>query len=673
VTPRAPRRPGSWLLAIALLTAIAAAPSEGRKRNKHEIHPASLPNWVKAATERAPATSDQEFVWLHEEVIVRIESQGILRTSRYAGKVFKESGLDVVANWAVSYVAGDDVRKLESWTLQPDGTALRADPGKDIVDMPAIQAPFDFSDQRARVIDAQGVIVGSVVAFESVEWELLDVGMGGFYFGTAERPTLFSRFELQIPSGWTWERLLERADDVVEERTATGAVWVARDLQPLERESHRPSAASILPRVWVRWLSPDGLRGFEDWDRVGSWVREMSESVLEEPGQAAELAEQFKPREGEELTDALVRAFEFAAREVRYVAIDVGLGIGAGYRAATPATVCDKRYGDCKDKSYLMRALAEPWGVKTYPVLARTSDLGPLVEEMPSPGHFNHCIAAVELPDGVGSNLWNTADVEGIGRVIFLDATARENTPWGLPWFVQDTTGLLVHPGGATLIRLPIQPPEAGATLRRVDVEIDAEGSVVRARLEEKWTGTSASYVRRYYSGMSEDEHRAEVLEDLQDRFPGTQIVEYAVEGLDDVVKPVVETTTLQGGRLGKRVGDLLILEPGKTGYGLLAATLPKPPRTWPYQVGRPRQEDLRVSIQIPGGWKPEAVPDPLELESDYFVAGAAWSADDGKITYEREVSVLRKEVPVEDYPAFREDALKVRSQDRQAIVLIRE
>jgi hypothetical protein len=674
VTAPARRRTGLRPIALALLLAVAAAPAVARKKNKREIAPALLPHWVDEAVARAPATSEHEVVWLlNEKTVSPFPNGGVNIRRRVVAKVYKQSGLDDVAGWAVYYVKGDRVDSPEAWTLRPDGTALRADPKNDVSDLPALEGVDAFNDTRVKVVETQGAGVGSVVAFESERWDMLDTGLTGFTFGSSSNPTLLARLDLQLPAGWSWESVVERGEHLEEAKAEAGVVYTGRDLQPLERERGRPAASKLLPAVWARWRSPDGTRGFESWDEVARFSRKMAEGVMEEPGEAAGLAERFKPREGEELTAALARAFEFAARQVRYVSIDLGLGMGNGFRPAPPATVCDKRYGDCKDKSYLMRALAEPWGVKTYAVLARTNDRTPVKEELPSPGQFNHCIAAVELPEGVGGKLWNVVEIEGIGRLLFLDATAREGSPWGLPWGVQGTTGLLVHPDGGRLLRLPMQPPEADATRREIEVEIDEQGTLVRATLVEAWIGNTAARIRSYYSGMSDEEHRDAVLEDLQDRFPGTKVADYRIEGLDEVVSPVVETTVMEGGRLGKRVGDLLILEPAQSGHGLLSDTLPKPPRQWPYVVGRPRQEHLSISLRLPDGWVPETIPEPLEIDSEYLEASAIWGSADGQFTYRRSISLPRDEIPAEDYAAFREEAMKLRKDDRQALVLVRE
>ena len=120
--------------------------------------------------------------------------------------------------------------------------------------------------------------------------------------------------------------------------------------------------------------------------------------VTEDLGEATQIGQRLKPADPGRLLDALGEVFDYAAREVRYVSINMGIGKGAGYLPATPAAVCKNRYGDCKDKSFLIRGLTSSWGVETHPVLVRTHELGPMRDEVPSPGQFNHCIAAVALP-----------------------------------------------------------------------------------------------------------------------------------------------------------------------------------------------------------------------------------------------------------------------------------
>jgi hypothetical protein len=207
-------------------------------------------------------------------------------------------------------------------------------------------------------------------------------------------------------------------------------------------------------------------------------------------------------------------------------------------------------------------------------------------------------------------------------------------------------------------------------TTCRLEARIDADGALNEATLVESWAGNEASDIRRYYAGKPADDRRRDVLEDLQGRFPGSTIEDYGIEGLDQMEAPVVETTRMAGGRLGKRVSSMLILEPARIGYGLVSRRLPPPPRRWPLKVGSPREERIDVSIELPPGWVPEELPEPLHLDSSDIEVETDWSYADGKLSYRRTARLLVSRIPPDRYPSFR-DALSRLQQERSCAVVL--
>lgn len=659
------------LLSFLLLLAGGTSAGVVWAKKTDQIPYSRLPRWVRDAAARSTREDGHEVTWLHEELLVEPLSAGGVRvTSRNAGRVLRQSGRDVLRRWTVYYRKEDEIVSQQAWNVLPDGTVRMAKPARDVYDRPAIPGYSVFEDSRSSTIEAPGVREGSVVAFESVVVRNFDVGAQSFYFGSLDEPTAYSRFSLRVPPGWSWRALERRiAEDTFEfEEREDGFTMTGTGLRPQPREELRPSYRELLPMVWGRWWSPDGERGFADWDGVARWYEELSSPVMREPGEAAAIGARLRPSRPEELLSSLAEAFGFAARSVRYVSIQVGVG---GYRPFSPADVCRLRYGDCKAKAFLMRAIVHPWGLTSYPVLVRTRSRGPLETAAPGPGQFNHVIVAVELLDGQGDDLWAAIDVEGLGRVLFMDPTSNEGSPWDLPDAVQGTTALLVTAEGGYLVDLPAQPPDAAETTRMLQAKVDEQGGLTAATLVETWTGNRAADVRRYYSGKSDDERHRDVLEDLQDRFPGTKIDEYHIEGLELVEDPVVETSRLSGGRLGTRASDLLILEPGKAARGLITGPLPPPPRRWPLNLGAPREERVEISIAIPEGWGPERLPEALHIDSDRLEVHSTWSFADGTVTFRRSARLLVSRVSAEEYVDFRDQITKMQAEEDRAVVFV--
>jgi hypothetical protein len=665
------RRPalGGLLLLLALASASDAV--HGRGKPKDRIPRADLPEWVREAAEREIFAEGHDVTWLLEEISVEpLPEAGVRITTRYVGKALRDPGREVLGTWTMYYGKEDDVVSQQVWNILPDGTVRAAKPGRDVHDRPAIAGFSVYDDTRASTIVCPGVQAGSIVAYEGVKLKGFDTGSQPFYFGDLDEPTVESRFTLRVPEGWRWEAVRRRMEDTGIELTQRddGFTLTGSDLPAQPREELRPPSDELLPMVWGRWWSPDGERGYEDWDAVARWYEELTAPVLEEAGEAAEIAARLRPSGPEQLEASLAEAFGFVARQVRYVSIQIGIG---GYRPFNPADVCRLRYGDCKAKAFLMRALVEPWGLASYPVLVRIRSSGPVAADVPSPGQFDHAIVAIALPDDTGRDLWATLEVEGVGRLLFMDATASQGSPWDLPDLVQGTSALLVAPDGGKLIRLPEQPPSAAVTSRRLEARIDARGALTEATLVESWTGNDASDIRRYYAGKPEDDRRRDVLEDLQERFPGSVVQDYRIEGLNEVEAPVVETTLISGGRLGKRVSTMLIVEPARSGYGLLGRSLPPPPRRWPLKVGSPRVERVDVSIEMPAGWAPEALPEPLHLDSSDLQVETDWAFADGKLTYRRTARLLVSRVPPDRYASFRDALSTLRQERSRAVVLV--
>ncbi len=667
--------PRKLAIACMVITAAMVSPGtvEAGRRAKGSVPFESLPTWVRQAVDRKVDADNKNAVWLHEEMIIEPQAGGGIRiTRRLAGKALRSTGLDIIGSQAIFYGGEDEIVSQMAWTILPDRTVLAARPAKDTFDFPAISGFSVFDDHRGREIDSPGVTVGSIVAVESVVLQSFDGGAMGHYFGDQNRSTAFTRFTLNVPEGWNMEAIPLRMDrldaEVLETRASIS--YTAHDQRPVDREKFGPPYRSILPLLWYRWWSPDGSRGFRDWDVVATWYEELTAGILDDADGVSTIVDGMKPESPELVLDSLTEAFSFAARQVRYVSIQIGIG---GYKPFSPAEVCQLRYGDCKAKTFLMLAMAGNLGLDSFPVLVRTSDRGPLNKGIPGPVQFNHVIAAVRLPDKVGEDLWSAIDVEGIGRIVFLDSTDSSGSPWALPQGIQGTTALLLTAENGILIELPVQPPGSAKTTRILEAGIDEQGTILEATLVESWTGTRASGMRGYYGGMSEEEHHQAVLHDLGDRFPGSEIVEYSIEGLKQQDDPIQESTKLLGGRLGKRISDLLIVEPGKLSYGLLTRNLPPPPRESPVLAGLPREERIASSIRVPQGWSPEELPAPLMLETPELEVSAQWLFADGSLKYERTARLLMHRIPPERYSEFRTALSRLQAEDNRAVVFVRE
>ncbi len=117
----------------------------------------------------------------------------------------------------------------------------------------------------------------------------------------------------------------------------------------------------------------------------------------------------------------------FVQHDIRYVAIELGIG---GWQPHAAPDVFSHRYGDCKDKATLMRAMLREIGVDSYQVVIN-AERGAITREMPAHNGFNHVILAIKLPDGMNDpSLVAVTQDPKLGRILFFDPTRRVDSLW---------------------------------------------------------------------------------------------------------------------------------------------------------------------------------------------------------------------------------------------------
>src|SRR5258708_20389174 len=89
---------------------------------------------------------------------------------------------------------------------------------------------------------------------------------------------------------------------------------------------------------------------------------------------------------------------DFAQRDIRYVAIELGIG---GWQPHAAAEVFNHHYGDCKDKATLMGPMLHEIAIDSSYVVVN-SERGSVTPDTPAHmGGFDHAIIAIKLPEGV--------------------------------------------------------------------------------------------------------------------------------------------------------------------------------------------------------------------------------------------------------------------------------
>ncbi len=396
-------------------------------------------------------------------------------------------------SWSPYVIYLDENRELDSVSAavtRPDGrtenVARRAQDTHEIV------APGEMhSSRKLRSVTFPAAPVGSVLAIEHAVRERPWFPAGEVHLGSSS-PTEALRVEVKGGGeGWRWR--LDGSMPGLEVHETPGGVEVAgRSLPRLSPPELAPGLASSGAVLRYAWGGASG------WDGVGTWYDHLVSGVplgsAPVREKARELAASLPGRR-----EKLAALLDFVRRQVRYVAVEVGIG---GYRPHTPQEVLERRWGDCKDKAFLLVDLLRDAGIEAWPALIRLDPEGRVDREFPSP-QFNHVITAVKA-EGLGL----TDDDPVSGGYLFLDPTQDVGALSWLSPGTQDQDALVVRDGKGELVRTPVLPA-AESRRMSVDVSLTAAGEVAgEARLEVAGTAGEA-YLSLLQTGRPEEVERA--------------------------------------------------------------------------------------------------------------------------------------------------------------------
>jgi transglutaminase-like putative cysteine protease len=481
--------------------------------------------------------------------------------------------------------------------------------------------------------------VGSVLSLDS-EVKVRPYFPAGFVdLGTSSSPTESLRVEVKGGgAGWRW-RLDGSLPGVEVKETPGGVEIVGRSLPRLSPPDFAPASASSGAILRYAWGDTAG------WEKVGMWYEGLTAQVPRgtEPvrSKARELTAGLAGRR--EKLEALLA---FARKQVRYVAVEVGIG---GYRPHTPQEVLERRWGDCKDKAFLLIDLLREVGIEAWPVLILSQGEDRVDREFPSPYQFNHAIVAVSA-DGLGLT---EADPVASGY-LFIDPTQPLGALSWLSPSTQDQEALVIRGGRGELVRTPIRQQSEGRRLS-VDVSLSPAGEATGEARLELLGAAGWAYLDLLQTRRPEEIDRI-VLESLGSLLPGVKLDQPKLAAHDSGVPAATLTAKLH-----------LVLpqayEPGSVPQLPVPALTDMPApgvlegRELPV-VADPFSSQVTWSVTLPQDGCPPASGQEQTVENDLGSFRQSFKLDGRKLVLERRSELRRRWIEPAAFPALKEISL---------------
>lgn len=629
----------------------------------------TAPEWLRtAAQDNLPKyPEDTVAITLLSEQQTTVKDNGDIETRyRRAFKLLRPEAREQFGTIAVQFDNETKLSFLKAWTITSSGQQMELKE-KDAVESGMTSYEL-YSDTHVKYLRFPEANPGSVVGYEYVQKQRPFIFEDSWAF-QQNVPTRRSRFSLQIPPGWEFTNHWANYPEQKPQSSSNNQyVWEVTDLPGVEEEPRMPSMLAVVGRMDIKYFPRDPkLRGKTSgtWNDLGIWYAGLTSGSRD-----ATPAIQRKVAEltvGISDSSAKMKAItSYVQRQVRYVAIEIGIG---GYQPHPAAAVFTHQYGDCKDKATLLSSMLHEIGIESYYVLidVRRGIVNP---EFPSP-RFNHAILAIRLPAELKDpSLFGVVDDPKLGRLLFFDPTNEYVTLGYLPSYLQNNFGLVVTADGGTMISLPLLPPATNRLLRTAQMNLSASGDLAAEVKEIRWGGPAVDS-REAYLGVSPSERQK-----IMEKFLGSSLSNFTLKNssignLEQYDQNLTFDYKFEVAGYAKSAGNLLIVRPRVVG-GKGSSLLTGKPRKYPIEFEEATRQDDVFDITLPAGYVVDELPQPVHVKCDYATYTSEVQVTGNVLHYKRTYEITDLIVPTRKLGEVRDFFHQIATDEKSSAVLRR-
>ena len=608
-------------------------------------------------------------VLLYSETNVTVVSTDKIKTQvREAYKILRPNGRGH-GTVLVRVNPQRKVKSLHGWCIPAQGKDYEVK-DKDAIEVspPSIEGAELISDVKYKVLHIPAPEPGNIVGYE-YEVEDQPFFLQDMWQFQEMDPVRESHYSLQLPVGWEYKASwLNHPEAKPTEVGGNLSQWVLNNVRGMRREPEMPPRDGVAGSMIVSFFPPGGpaLNGFATWNDMGKWYANLVTGRMEASPAIKQQVAALTASKSTPLQKMQAIA-EFVQRDIRYVAIELGIG---GWQPHPAPDVFSHRYGDCKDKATLLRSMLQEIGVDSYYVAIYT-ERGAVTPQTPAHHGFNHVITAIKLPEGLtDQSLIATIQHPKLGKILFFDPTDYL-TPFGqIRGALQANYGLLVTPDGGELIELPQQPSSMNGVQRTAILTLDATGTL-KGEVKEVRLGQRASSERWRLRTVTTDTDRIKPIEELLANSLGSfHITHASVINLQQTDQPFGFNYSFESPNYAKNAGNLLLVRPrviGNKGAGFLET---KEPRKFPVEFEGPARDTDTFEITIPAGYAVDDIPPPVDADYSFASYHAKTVVNGNVVDYSRTFEVRELSVPVDKAEDLRKFYRTIASDERNTVVL---
>ena len=627
------------------------------------------PAWMHAQVNAPLPAYDEktDAILLYSESDVTVISSDKMKTTvREAYKILRPNGRGL-GTVRVAFNPQKKIKSLHGWCIPAQGKDY------EVKDKDAVEASLSpgfelIDDVKYKVLTIPAAEPGNIVGYE-YEVEERPFFLQDIWYFQEHDPVREAHYSLQLPASWEFKASwLNHAEDKPTDAGNNVWRWTISDVKAIRNETAMPPMEGVAGQMVITFFPPGGrtVNGLAAWDDLGKWINTLLAGRVEaSPEMKQEVASLTAGKKTP--LEQMQAIAQFLQHDIRYVAIELGIG---GWQPHPAPEVFSHRYGDCKDKATLMRAMLHEIGIESFYVAINT-ERGAVTRESPPHNGFNHAIIAVRVPDGLtDASLVATTEHGKLGRLLYFDPT-DEVTPFGqIRGELQDNYGLLVTPDGGELVALPQQPPAMNSIERTAKLHLDANG-MLKGEVKEVRLGGRAWSERWALRAAVRDTDRVKPIESLlANSLASFRITRATVTNLQRTDQPFGFDYSFESDNYAKNAGGLLLVRPRVLGNKAAGFLETKEARKFPIEFDGPARDKDEFEIAIPAGYVVDDMPAAVDLDYSFGSYHSKTEVSEGVIRYTRTFEVKELSVPVSRADELKRFYRTINGDERNTVVL---
>ncbi len=467
-----------------------------------------------------------------------------------------------------------------------------------IEDVSFISKPAFYDRAKRRKMAIPGAEVGSILDYQfTIKRKKIDFSRPFFFdllLGDRE-PFLDDCIEVVVPNGFALAHYEERISlpDSSIGKDSCIYIWRLKNHKGVKREPSMPPYPYILPRVVI------GTK--DDFEKLSKLYSSVVKDSLEVPSDIIEGLPFATSK-------SIAEIYRWVAQNVETVPLSM-----EQYKLFPHSvkTIVSNRFGTPLDKAFLLYALLRNRGINCDLVLVHNKGKGKFTEKVPSLAQFQSAIVS-------------------IGDTLFLDPSLRDGDMGYVRPEYQGIAGLKV---GSGITWVPFVPNSANCREIRLVVELGESGSAV-CKMKEIMKGRYGLPFRALRA-LSEAERTKRIEEILTRIYPGAELIDYELSGLEHLNVPVVLDLRFKLPDFYEEAGDYILFRLPGLKYD--ASSVAAEERSYPLYFDEGYRSRQRIEFVLPEGFRVKSYPEGFELNSEMLSYKADFSLKGDTLIFEDE------------------------------------